>query len=129
MIFPELGIFNDIALLFLRIITGIVFITSGWSHFTEPGKRSKSIGMSKNFTFFLGLGELSGAAGIILGVFSQFAAAVLVVVMLGAISKKIFVWKTGFYAEKGFGWHYDMLLLTCNLIIITSSGGNLTLIP
>lgn len=92
----------------------------------QPGERSKSIGMSKSFTLLLGLGELAGATGVILGILIQVSAMILIIVMLGAISKKIFVWKTGFYEEKGYGWHYDVLLLASNLVILTTGGGSLT---
>lgn len=128
MILPDLIEYTDWSLLLLRIITGIVFLTSGWSHLTKPAERSESIGMSKSFTFMLGLGEVAGAGGIILGIFTQLAALILILVMLGAISKKIFVWKIGFYAEEGFGWHYDMLLLAANVVIMFTAGGSLILI-
>lgn len=128
MVLPELINYTDWALLLLRIITGIVFLSSGWSHFTKPAERSKSIGMSKMFTLYLGLGELVGALGIIFGIFTQIAALILIIVMLGAIGKKIFVWKTGFYAEKGYGWHYDVILLAANLVFLTTGGGNLILL-
>src|SRR5690606_12665381 len=112
MIIPELINHTDWALLLLRAITGIVFLSSGWKHLTQPDERSKDIGMGKTFTFILGLGEIVGAAGVILGFLIQIAALILIIVMLGAIYKKIFVWKTGFYAEKGYGWHYDVILLS-----------------
>lgn len=117
----------DWALLLLRIIVGIVFFSSGWSHLTKPDERGKSIGMSKTFTFFLGLGEIIGAAGIITGIYLQLASAILIIVMLGAIWKKMFVWKTGFYSEKGYGWHYDVILLTSNLVFFFSDGSDLVL--
>jgi len=127
MIIPELINHTDWALLLLRAITGIVFLSSGWKHLTQPDERSKDIGMGKTFTFILGLGEIVGAAGVILGFLIQIAALILIIVMLGAIYKKIFVWKTGFYAEKGYGWHYDVILLSANLVILTTGGGYLVL--
>jgi len=59
MLFPQLAAFTDVALLLLRIMVGIVFITSGWKHFQDPEGRSKSIGMSKGFTIFLGAVEFA----------------------------------------------------------------------
>ena len=44
-------------------------------------------------------------------------------VSLGAIQKKIAVWKTGFWGEKASGWHYDLMLLSMNLVILCSAGG------
>lgn len=128
MVVPELINYTDWALVLLRIITGIVFLSSGWKHFTQPEERSKDIGMSKTFTFILGLGEIIGAAGVILGIFTQIAAVILIIVMLGAIAKKIFVWKIGFYAEKGYGWHYDVIFLAANLVFLTTGGGSLVLV-
>src|SRR5438270_735814 len=51
--------------------------------------RSKDIGMSKGFTLFLGAAELAGGLGVAFGVLTQLAALGLIVVMLGAIQKKI----------------------------------------
>ena len=88
MIFPQLAQFTDVALLLLRVMVGIVFITSGWNHLKEPGARSKDIGMSKGFTIFLGATEVAGGLGVTLGVLTQLAASGLILLMLGAIQKK-----------------------------------------
>ncbi len=37
--------------------------------------------------------------------------------------KKIFVWKTGFWGGQSYGWHYDLMLLVMNVVIITTGGG------
>ena len=57
------------------------------------------------------------------GVLTQLAAFGLIVVMLGAIQKKIFAWHTGFWGEKGSGWHYDLMLILMNLLIAFTDGG------
>jgi putative oxidoreductase len=129
MIFPQLAQFTDFALLLLRVMVGIVFITSGWNHLKEPAARSKDIGMSKGFTIFLGAAELAGGLGVAFGVLTQLAALVLILLMLGAIQKKIFVWRTGFWGESGTnGWSYDTMLVVMNLVIVTTGGGNLSLL-
>jgi putative oxidoreductase len=126
--FPQLAAFNDIALLLLRIMVGIVFLTSGWNHLKDPEARSKDIEMSKGFTIFLGVAEFAGGLDVILGVFAQLAAISLILIMLGAIQRKIFVWHTGFWGKSGTnGWSYDMMLLAMNLIIVTTGGGDLSL--
>jgi len=128
MIFPQLAQFTDIALLFLRVMVGLVFITSGWTHLKKPGARSKDIEMSKGFTIFLGAAEVAGGLGVLLGVFTQLAALGLILVMLGAIQKKLFLWRTGFWGKSGTnGWSYDTMLLVMNLVIVTTGGGNLSL--
>ena len=125
--FPQLGQFTDLALLFLRVMVGLVFITSGWKHLKDPEARSKDIGMSKGFTIFLGAAEVAGSLGVIFGVLTQIAAAGLILLMLGAIQKKIFVWHTGFWGDSGTnGWSYDLMLVVMNLVIVTTGGGNLS---
>jgi putative oxidoreductase len=128
MTFLQLAQFTDFALLFLRLMVGIVFITSGYKHLKDPEARSKDIGMSKRFTVVLAAAELAGGLGVISGVFAQLAAIGLILVMLGAIQKKIFVWHTGFWGKSGTnGWSYDTMLVVMNLVIVTTGGGNLTL--
>ena len=125
--FPQLGQFTDLALLFLRVMVGLVFITSGWKHLKDPEARSTDIGMSKGFTIFLGAAEVAGSLGVIFGVLTQIAAAGLILLMLGAIQKKIFVWHTGFWGDSGTnGWSYDLMLVVMNLVIVTTGGGNLS---
>jgi putative oxidoreductase len=126
--FPQLAGVQDIAILLLRLMVGAIFASSGWSHLKNPEDRGKSIGMSKGFTAFLGSAELAGALGVMFGVLTHLAAAGLILVMLGAIQKKVFVWKTGFWGKHGTdGWHYDLMLIVMNLAIITTNGGKFVL--
>ncbi len=53
--------------------------------------------MSIPFTIFLVAAEIAAGLGIAAGVLVQIAAIGLIVIMLGAIGKKIFVWHTGFW--------------------------------
>jgi putative oxidoreductase len=128
MTFPLLARFADLALLFLRFMIGIVFITSGYKHLKDPATRSKDIGMGKGFTIFLGAAELAGGLGVISGVLAQLAAIGLILLMFGAIQKKIFVWKTGFWGKSGTnGWSYDLMIIAMNLVIATTGGGKFAL--
>ena len=121
--FPQLARFTDLGLLLLRLMVGIVFLSSGWSHVKDPAKRGQSIGMSKGFTLSLGLAELSGALGVVFGVLQQLAAVGLILIMLGAIYKKIVVWHTGFWGEKASGWHYDLMVVVMCLAVLFTDGG------
>ena len=109
-------------------MVGIVFMTSGWKHLKDPQGRSKDIGMSKGFTIFLGVAEFAGSLGVIFGVLAQPAAVGLILIMLGAIQRKIVVWRTGFWGKSGSnGWSYDTMLVVMNLVIVTTGGGDLSL--
>lgn len=121
--FPQFARFTDLGLLLLRLMVGIVFISSGWSHLKDPEARGQSIGMSKAFIIFLGSVEVAGALGIAFGVLQQLAAIGLILIMLGAIQKKIFVWHTGFWGDKGSGWHYDLTFVVMCLMVLFTDGG------
>jgi putative oxidoreductase len=121
--FPQLSRFVDFGLLALRLMVAVVFISSGWSHVAKSEERSKSIGVSQGFTIFLGVAEVAGGLGVAFGVLTQLAALGLILVMLGAIQKKIFVWHTGFWGEKASGWHYDLIFVVMNLVILFTDGG------
>jgi putative oxidoreductase len=121
---------EDWGLLAVRLMVGVIFAASGWKHVQAPAERGKSIGMSKGFTLFLGIAELAGALGVAFGVLTQWAAVGLILVMLGAVQKKAMVWKTGFWGPHGTdGWHYDLMLIVMNLLILLTGGGRFTLLP
>jgi len=106
-----------------------VFGTSGYSHLKSPTARAESIGMSVGFTVFMGVAELAGSMALVLGVLTQWAALGLILIMFGAIYKKIVVWKTGFWGEKSMGWHYDLMLVVMNLVILCTGGGQIAVMP
>jgi putative oxidoreductase len=125
--FPHLARFTDLSLLLLRLMVAAVFVSSGWADVKDPKERAKSIGMSPSFTLFLGAAEIAGGLGVAFGVLTQLAAIGLMLVMLGAIRKKIFVWHTGFWGEKSSGWHYDLMLVLMSLVIVCTKGGKYVL--
>jgi putative oxidoreductase len=121
--FPQLARFTDLGLLLLRLMVGLVFVTSGYRHLKDPTARAKDIGMPKRFTIFLGIAEVAGGLGVAFGVLTQLAAFGLILIMFGAIQKKMFAWHTGFWGEKGSGWHYDLIFVLINLVIAFTDGG------
>ena len=125
--FSQLAQFTDLSLLLLRLMVGAVFMTSGWSHVRDQKERAKSIGMSPSFTAFLGVAEIAGGLGVVFCVLTQPAASGLILIMMGAIYKKIFVWHTGFWGDKASGWHYDLMLVLMNVVIACTDGGKYVL--
>ena len=126
--FPQLAQFTDVSLLLLRLMIAAVFVTSGWYHVKDPKGRAKSIGLSPGLTIFIGVAEIAGGLGVAFGVLTQFAAIGLILIMLGAIQKKMFVWHTGFWGEKASGWHYELMLVLMNLVIACTGGGKYVLL-
>ena len=125
MVFPALIRLSDLGLLLLRLMVSLVFFTSGLNHLKDPAGRSKSIGMSKGFTMFLGIAEVLGSLGVAFGVLVQPAAIGLILIMLGAIQKKIFVWHIEFWASNG--WNYELMLVVMCLVIVFTDGGRYVL--
>ncbi len=121
--------FTDYGLLLLRVMAGAIYVDSGYKDLKDPDARSKSIEMPKGFVIFLAVAELAGGAAVILGVLQQLAAIGLILIMLGAIQKKIFVWKTGFWGKDGLGWSYETMLVSMLLVILFTNGGRFVIFP
>lgn len=117
------GAFTDYALLFLRVMVGLVFLDSGINHVKDPETRGKSIGLPKGATAALGVAELLGGAAVCIGFLPQLASIGLALVMLGALQKKIFVWKTGFWGKDGLGWNYELILMSMLAVVFCTGGG------
>jgi putative oxidoreductase len=71
---------------------------------------------------------VAASLGIIFGVLTQFAALGLILISLGAIQKKIFAWHTGFWGERSYGGHYDLMFIVMNLVIVFTGGGRWVLL-
>ena len=127
--FPHLAQYTDYALLFVRLMAGLVFADSGYRDLKDPHARGASIGLPTSVTIFLGVAELAGGIAVMVGIWPQLAAIGLILVMLGALQKKIFVWKTGFWGKDGLGWNYELLLVSILLLIACTDGGRLVLVP
>ncbi len=121
--FPSLLSLEDASLFVLRLVVAIVFGASGYFHLRDPAGRAKSIELSPTATLGIGAAEALGSIGLVTGVLIQLAALGLILVGLGAIQKKAFKWKTGFWGEKASGWHYDLMLVAMNLVIVATAGG------
>ncbi len=125
---PYLMRFQDVGVLLLRLMVGAIFLSSGWNHLKDPAGRSKSIGMSKGFTIFLGAAETAGGLGVIAGVLPQAAALGLILIMLGVIQKKVFEWHTGFWGKGGHGWDYELMIIVMCIMIVVTDGGRYILL-
>jgi putative oxidoreductase len=121
--------YADWSLFLLRLMVAVVFGSSGFNHLKSPRERAESLGMSVEFTVFLGAAELAGAIALTAGFLTQWAALGLIAIMFGAIYMKAVKWRTGFWGEKSSGWHYDLLFVVMNLVILCTGGGRIALMP
>jgi putative oxidoreductase len=113
--------YGDWGLLGLRLAVGAVFLVHGISKLPmwrmQPSDQMPN-GMLATMRF-LSIAEPLGAAALILGALTQFAAAGLSVIMLGAIYFKIGVWKNKFVN----GWELDLVLLAANIALVLLGAG------
>jgi len=126
---PHAMQFAGWSLFLLRAMVAVVFGSSGFNHLKSPRARAASLGMSVGFTVFLGAAEFAAGIALVAGVLTQWAAAGLIVVSLGAIYMKVAKWKTGFWGERSMGWHYDLMFVAMNLAIVCTGGGRIALMP
>jgi putative oxidoreductase len=109
-------------------MVGLVFADSGYDDLKDPDARSKSIEVPKGFAIVLGAAELLGGIAVIIGFLQQLASIGLILIMLGAVQKKIFVWKTGFWGKDGPGWYYELTFISMLLVILCTNGGRFVLL-
>jgi len=121
--FPSLHALTDFSLFVLRLVVALVFGASGYYTLRDPAGRGKSFELPPAGALGIGTAEVLGSTSLVTGILIQPAAIGLVLIGLGAIQKKIFGWKTGIWGDKNSGWHYDLMLLAMNLVILATAGG------
>ena len=111
----------DLALLALRLALGIVFLAHGPIKFVKTQEMAKGLGIAENSVRAIGTLEVLGSASVILGIWSQVGAALLVIVMLGAIYFKTQKWGKNFTGEGG--WEFEFTLMAAALAIFFAGSG------
>lgn len=116
--FADLGQYADPAFWVLQAVVGIIFIVHGVPKLKNPGQVAAVYGAPVFVGTLHGAIEVAAGIALIANQFVQYAAAVVVLVMLGAIYFKIFKWKTPFMAQATTGWEFDLILLAASLAIL-----------
>jgi uncharacterized membrane protein YphA (DoxX/SURF4 family) len=93
----------------------------------DPGTLKEHRDAPELHHFFLGFREVAGGLGVRAGILTELAAFGLILVMRGAIQKKIFAWHTGFRGEKGVGPALRRMFILMNLVIASANGGDYVL--
>jgi len=123
--FEQLTQYNDIGLLLLRLAVAIIFTYHALPKLKNAKGMAQMMGMPAGMIFMLGGVEFLSSVGLALGVYTQLAAALLAIVMIGAIYFKTVKWHMSFAAMDKTGWEFDLILLAANIAILLSGGGSI----
>jgi putative oxidoreductase len=121
--FPQLMQYNDVGLFLLRAIVGVIFLYHGLPKLSKSKEMAGGMGVPASMVMLLGLVETLSAVGLMLGLYTQICAALLALVMVGAIKMKAMKWGVPFSAHDKTGWEFDILLFFACLAILLSGGG------
>lgn len=113
---------SDVVLLMLRVIVGVSFIVAARNKSRNVRKFAKANGLPLAAGYVVTALEAAAGTLLLLGLFPQLAAALVVLLMLGTIRLHIFTWRSPYWAAKG-GWEYDLMLLAMASVIVVSGGG------
>lgn len=125
-IFETLSMYSDWAPVALRVALGVIFFAHGLQKFKGgiPGVADflENLGIKPKvfWAWVLTLGELIGGGLVFIGLFTQFAASVLAIIMLVAIFK--------FKLKQGLinGYELDLALLAGAVALMLLGGGILS---
>ena len=127
--FGYLYLYQDIGLLVLRLALGSAFIVHGYPKlfkmFGGFAGWLDSIGIrpGKFWALVVGVVEFFGGIAIILGLFTQIAAALIAIDMLVAMAKV--KWgQVGFVETEKSGWELDLIYLAASVVLLVSGAGN-----
>ncbi len=121
--FTQLLAYNDVGLFLLRAAVAIVFFVHSWPKLSKSKIMASGMGVSSAIVLLLGAIEFVSALGLVLGIYTQLAALLLALVMIGAIKMKYMKWSVAFNAMDKTGWEFDFVLLFACVSILLGGGG------
>lgn len=123
-VFPTLLVFGLFAPFLLRVALGFVFVRFGW-HKLGKGRTEKtaffeSLGWKPGnyFAFSFGIIELAAGVLLLIGLYTQLAALVAALILLGALILKR-AHKTGIESSRGF---LALLLIVALSLLVSGAG-------
>lgn len=122
---------RETALLLLRLVLGVVFIAHGWDKMfitgpveTAGGFSAMGVPNAQFSAYAAGITELVGGGLLILGFLSTIVAAILILLMCGAIFFAHF--GNGFFVSDG-GPEFVLVLIAALIIVVVFGAGRVSL--
>jgi putative oxidoreductase len=122
--FHNLNQYDYLGYFLMRLIMGFMFIYSSLTKIGDVKGFSKQNEISKGLAYIVLILEFIAGAGLILGLYTQFAALIIMGLMTGTIFKHIFQWKSPYWASEG-GWEYDLIWFIMAITILLTGGGKI----
>ncbi|HTF99082.1 MAG TPA: DoxX family protein [Nitrospirota bacterium] len=131
---------NDVAVLILRVMLGIVFFPhgmqklfgwfGGYGFSGSMGFFTAKLGIPAVFAFLAIMAEGLGSLGLITGLLTRVAAFGIAVNM--AVAVYMLHWQNGFFMnwfdnQKGEGFEYHLLVIAIAVVLMMRGGGALSL--
>ena len=111
----ETVISESTALLLLRLILAEIFILHGYKKLFKKDA-------TKSPYFFLGIFDMAFGLLMFLGMWTDYAGIGIMIIMIGAIYFKTFVWKGQKFMDN---IEFDMIILISSLVITILGPGNI----
>ncbi len=107
-LFPDLLAYSFYGITLLRVATGLVLLTHAWEHFKHSSTLSSRV---------LSLAEAVIAALLVVGLFTQAAALLLTLLIIGTLTINYH------HKDKKLSWSYCFLLAAVGLALSTMGPG------
>lgn len=101
----------------LRLAVAVIFVVHALPKLQKPAGMAAGMKWPTWKVQLVGAAELLGGLAVATGFGLYIGAAVLALVMVGAMYYKIHVWKAPFTAMDKMGWEFDLILLAATLFI------------
>jgi putative oxidoreductase len=118
----------DLAALLVRIVIGIVFLVSFRNKIKDVAGFAKGNNLPTPVAFLHIMNEGVGGVAVLLGIFTQIGAVMIMIAMIASLSFHIFKWKSKYWAASG-GWEYDLMIFAMSALILFTGGGSLAVYP
>lgn len=115
-------LFQDVALLMVRILLAVTFLAEARIKFRNMKAFSKNDGVPIPVGYAVATAELAAALAMLTGVLAQWAGIGLVLLMCATICLHIFKWHSPYWANKK-GWEYDLLMLVLAAVVVVFGAG------
>lgn len=116
--------FQNASLLILRIVTASIFYVA--AYYKLPFWSEAPAGLSSFMLFttrLLSIAEPLGATAVLVGFLTRWAAAGLIIILVGAIYVSQFMYGIGFVTPTSAGWNFALAVLAGSFILLAFGAG------